>query len=237
MLDLEMEVNGNEKENMRKKMKYQHILFDLDGTLTDSAEGITKSTAHALKHFNIEVEDLSSLNKFIGPKLQDSFMEYYDFTEEQADLAAEIFRQRFAKIGKFENKLYAGIKELLEKLKTSGRKLYVATSKPMVYSKEILDYFSISQYFEDIVGCELDGTRTDKSEVIAYTIEKNGISKAERLVMVGDRKFDVLGAKENGLPVIGVLYGFGSRQELTESGADRLAEDLAELEKMLLEEK
>ena len=217
-------------------MKYQHILFDLDGTLTDSAEGITKSAAYALKHFNIEVTDLKSLEKFIGPKLQDSFMEFYNFSEEQAERASELFQERFARIGKFENKLYPGIKELLEKLKNSGRKLYVATSKPVFYSKEILDHFSISQYFEDISGAELDGSKSHKEEVIGRILTQNKITPSGQVVMVGDRKFDVIGAKANQIPVIGVLYGFGDREELTASGADRLAADLAELEQILLSE-
>ena len=210
-------------------MKYQHILFDLDGTLTDSAEGITKSTAYALQHFNIEVTDLKSLEKFIGPKLQDSFMEFYNFTEKQAERASELFQERFARIGKFENKLYPGIKELLEKLKNSGCKLYVATSKPVFYSKEILDHFSISQYFEDISGADLDGSKSHKEEVIGRILTQNKITPSEQVVMVGDRKFDVIGAKANQIPVVGVLYGFGDREELTASGADRLAADLAEL--------
>ena len=217
-------------------MKYQHILFDLDGTLTDSAEGITKSAAYALKHFNIEVTDLKSLEKFIGPKLQDSFMEFYNFSEEQAERASELFQERFARIGKFENKLYPGIKELLEKLKNSGRKLYVATSKPVFYSKEILDHFSISQYFEDISGAELDGSKSHKEEVIGRILTQNKITPSGQVVMVGDRKFDVVGAKANQIPVIGVLYGFGGREELTASGADRLATDLAELAQILLSE-
>ena len=217
-------------------MKYQHILFDLDGTLTDSAEGITKSAAYALKHFNIEVTDLKSLEKFIGPKLQDSFMEFYNFSEGQAERASELFQERFARIGKFENKLYPGIKELLEKLKNRGRKLYVATSKPVFYSKEILDHFSISQYFEDISGAELDGSKSHKEEVIGRILTQNKITPSEQVVMVGDRKFDVIGAKANQIPVIGVLYGFGGREELTASGADRLAADLAELEQILLTE-
>ena len=217
-------------------MKYQHILFDLDGTLTDSAEGITKSTAYALQHFNIEVADLKSLEKFIGPKLQDSFMEFYNFSEEQAERASELFQERFARIGKFENKLYPGIKELLEKLKNSGRKLYVATSKPVFYSKEILDHFSISQYFEDISGAELDGSKSHKEEVIGRILTQNKITPSGQVVMVGDRKFDVVGAKANQIPVIGVLYGFGGREDLTASGADRLATDLAELAQILLSE-
>ena len=215
-------------------MKYQHILFDLDGTLTDSAEGITKSAAYALKHFNIEVTDLKSLEKFIGPKLQDSFMEFYNFSEEQAERASELFQERFARIGKFENKLYPGIKELLEKLKNSGRKLYVATSKPVFYSKEILDHFSISQYFEDVSGAELDGSKSHKEEVIGRILTQNKITPSGQVVMVGDRKFDVIGAKANQIPVIGVLYGYGERQELEEHGADFLATDLTELSQMLL---
>lgn len=227
----------NKKYNQeRNRMKYQHILFDLDGTLTDSAEGITKSTAYALRHFNIEVDDLKSLEKFIGPKLQDSFMEFYDFTEEQAERAAELFQERFARIGKFENKLYPGMEELLQKLTASGRKLYVATSKPVLFSKEILDYFSISQYFEDVSGAELDGSKSHKEEVIARILEQNEIEPSNGVIMVGDRKFDVVGAKANQIPVVGVLYGFGGREELTASGADRLAADLAELAQILLTE-
>ncbi|RRD94837.1 HAD family hydrolase [Clostridiales bacterium COT073_COT-073] len=216
-------------------MKYQYILFDLDGTLTDSAEGITKSMAHALRHFNVEIENLKDLNQFVGPPLEETFIGHYGFSKEESDILSELFRQRFAEKGKFENRLYQGIKELLQALKRSGRKLYVATSKPTIYSKEILDYFEISEYFEDIIGSELNGERTEKADVIAYVLDKHGINK-EKAIMVGDRKYDICGAREHGLNAIGVLYGFGDRLELESHGAQYIALNVSELEQILVSE-
>ena len=215
-------------------MKYRHIFFDLDGTLTDSAEGITKCVAHALNRFDIEVDNLSDLNKFVGPPLFDSFIEYYGFSQEDAKLATEVFRERFSTIGKFENKVYPGIEELLEQLNQQEYKLYVATSKPTIFAKEILEHFGLAKFFVDIVGAELNGDRTEKAEVIKYVIQNHNLSAKDKIVMIGDRLHDVLGAKENEIPVIGVLYGYGSREELETYHADYIVETVAELGQRLM---
>lgn len=209
--------------------KKQYILFDLDGTLTDPQEGITKSVAYALDKFGIQVEDRTSLNKFIGPPLIDSFMEYFHFTEDQAEEAVWKYREYFSDRGIFENKIYPGIPELLCKLQSEGRTLLLATSKPTVYAKQILEKFSIDQYFTDIQGSNLDGTRVKKAEVVAYVMKQNGIVAPAEAVMVGDRKHDIIGAKECGMSSIGVLYGYGSREELVACKADRIAGDVQEL--------
>lgn len=216
-------------------MKYKYILFDLDGTLTDSAEGITKSLAHALKHFQIEVEDLSELRHFIGPTLEESFGNHYNFSKEDIEVATEIFRQRFASVGKFENRLYEGVKGMLKELKARGRRLYVATSKPTIYAQEILDYFQIAHYFEGIIGSEISGERSEKGEVIAYALKHFPIDK-DQAIMVGDRKYDVCGARDHGLNTVGVLYGFGDRLELESHGAMHLVESVGQLESFLLAE-
>ncbi len=213
-------------------MKY--ILFDLDGTLTDPEEGITKSVAYSLESFGIKVDNLEDLRKFIGPPLKDSYMEFYQFSEEEALHAIQKYREYFPKKGIYENKIYAGIRDLLEALRGNGKKLLLATSKPTVYAKIILDYFDIAEYFSVIAGSELDGSRVDKSEVIAYAFEQAKIVDQEEAVMIGDRKHDILGAKKMGISSIGVLYGYGSREELEQAKADRMVESVKELKDLLL---
>lgn len=212
-------------------MKY--ILFDLDGTLTDPKDGITRSVAYALESFGIHVENTDDLCCFIGPPLLDSFMEYYGLTEAQSQESIAKYRERFGPIGLFENQVYPGIVQMLEHLKSLGKRLIVATSKPTVYSVEILKHFGLYDYFEFVSGSELDGTRTDKAEVIAYALEHTGITELSEAVMVGDRRHDIIGAKKNGLKSIGVLYGYGSREEFQAAGADHMAETVAELELLL----
>lgn len=212
-------------------MKY--ILFDLDGTLTDPKDGITRSVAYALESFGIHVENTDDLCCFIGPPLLDSFMEYYGLTEAQSQEAIAKYRERFGPIGLFENQVYPGIIQMLEHLKSLGKRLIVATSKPTVYSVEILKHFGLYDYFEFVSGSELDGTRTDKAEVIAYALEHTGITELSEAVMVGDRRHDIIGAKKNGLKSIGVLYGYGSREEFQAAGSDHMAETVAELELLL----
>ncbi len=209
------------------------VLFDLDGTLTDPALGIAKSVAYALESFSIHTEDLGGLLKFIGPPLKDSFMEYYGFSEEQALTGVAKYREYFSDKGIYENKLYPGMKEMLEKLKNSGLRLILATSKPKIFADVILEHFDIMKYFELTCGCELDGTRGKKSEVIRYAMETAGLS-ADSTVMVGDRKHDVLGAKEAGIGCIGVLFGYGGYDELREAGADVIVATVEELGEALL---
>lgn len=204
-------------------------LFDLDGTLTDPKTGITKSVAHALHSFGIETEDLDTLCKFIGPPLKESFMNYYGFTEEQGDLAVAKYREYFSVTGIFENAVYPGIPEGLAALKADGIRLIVATSKPAVYAKQILEHFGLLPYFEFVSGSELDGTRVKKSEVITYALQNAGITDLSAVVMVGDREHDIIGAREVGIDSIGVLYGYGSRKEFEQAGADFIAETVTEM--------
>jgi phosphoglycolate phosphatase len=194
-------------------MDYSTILFDLDGTLTDPKLGITKSVQYALRKFNIVEEDLDKLEPFIGPPLANSFMEIYSFTELEAKKAVEYYREYFKDIGLYENELYAGMNELLEMLINQKRVLMVATSKPTIFAEEILKYFNIDKYFEFICGSNLDGTMSDKTEIIRYILKEKNIKK-QRTVMIGDRKHDIIGAHNNGIASVGIGYGYGSEEEL-----------------------
>jgi len=214
--------------------KYTNILFDLDGTLTDPKIGITKSVAYALKSFGIEVKDLDSLCKFIGPPLRVSFREYYGFCEDDCIKAIVKYREYFRETGLFENKVYPGIENLLKNLKQSGRKLFVATSKPTVFAVRILEHFNLLQYFDYVAGSELDGSRDSKSDVIKFALQKNGLTDLTNVIMVGDREHDVMGAKENNIDVVGVLYGYGDRVELEKAGADYIVETVEALNELLM---
>lgn len=216
-------------------MKQKYVLFDLDGTLTDPMMGITKSVRYALNYYGIEVSDLNELLPFIGPPLRDSFSEYYGFDEEKANEAVAKYREYFAVDGLFDNKVYEGIEDCLKNLKENGKVLLVATSKPEKYAKQILEHFSLSQYFKFIGGAGFD-TREKKAEVIQYVLESNQIDVKDA-IMVGDRQHDVIGAHQNQLPCIGVLYGYGSLNEMQECHADFIVNSIEELEKLLLEEK
>ncbi|QYR23513.1 HAD family hydrolase [Paenibacillus sp. sptzw28] len=203
---------------MKPLSHYSTWLFDLDGTLTDPMVGITKSIQYALRRFDIEVGDLNVLKPFIGPPLLGSFQEFYRFTEGQAQQAVAYYREYFVEHGMYENELYAGITDLLTLLKGQGKRLLVATSKPEVFAKKIVEHFKIDTYFEYIGGSELDGVRSDKSELIAYLVKNHNID-CSQAIMVGDRKHDVIGAVNNGIPAIGVGYGYGDEQELRGAGA------------------
>lgn len=213
--------------------KYSYVLFDLDGTVIDPEEGITKSVQYALQHFSIEVQERRELYKFIGPPLKDSFMEFYGFTEQQAGEALLKYRERFEVTGWRENVVYDGMEKLLRHLRRWGKRIMLATSKPEVFAEQILVYFGLRDYFDFVGGASLDGRRNYKADVIRYVLDANGISSREKAVMVGDRKFDILGAKEFGLETVGVLYGYGDREELTTAGADHLVGSVAELEALL----
>lgn len=214
-------------------MDKKYMLFDLDGTLTDPQEGITNSVAYALEQYGINVEDRSSLNKFIGPPLKDSFMEYYGFTEDRAEEAVWKYREYFNEDGIFENKVYPGIPQMLQRLNDQGKILIVATSKPTVYAKRILERFELSQYFADVQGSEMDGRRTKKEEVISYALEQNQITDNAQAVMIGDREHDIIGAKKCGLDSIGVLFGYGSREEMEGCGAGQIVDTVQMLEDLL----
>lgn len=213
--------------------QWKYIFFDLDGTLTDPKVGITKSVAYALKSFEIEVEDLDSLCKFIGPPLKESFMKYYGLNSEEGDKAVEIYREYFRPHGVYENAVYEGIPELMASLCNEGKRLVLASSKPTVFVETILEHFDLRKYFEVVVGSELDGTRVIKAEVIAYALEQAGITDKSQVVMIGDREHDVIGAKENGVASIGVTYGYGSREEHEACNADVIVESVSELGNVL----
>ncbi len=212
---------------------YDVILFDLDGTLTDPGLGITNSVAYALKKYGIEVADKTTLYKFIGPPLSDSFMKYYGFSKEESMQAIEYYREYYKVTGLYENEVYDGIEALLQSLKNKGKRLIVATSKPEVFAKEVLRYFSIDKYFDYIAGAELNESRTAKAEVIEYALNENRITDKTKVVMVGDREHDVIGAKKNGLDSIGVLFGYGNRAELEAAGATYIAETVEDIEKFI----
>lgn len=218
----------------------RYILFDLDGTLTESGEGIINSVIYALKKKGITVEDRSMLLPFVGPPLVDSLERYFNMSREDAMASVEDYREYFNERGWKENRVYDGIPEALAKLKGAGKYLIVATSKPEVFAKRILEYFELAQYFDLIVGSTLDGSVNTKGQVIALALERmkelnhgEEVSK-EDIVMVGDREYDVNGAKENGLPCLGVLYGYGNEAELRAAGAKELCPEVKCLPEILL---
>ncbi len=212
-------------------MSISLVLFDLDGTLTDSAPGITRSVAYALEKMGAEPLPPEGLLRFIGPPLKQSFRRYCGFDDARCEEAVRCYREYFTAGGMFENAVYPGVPEALAELRSAGLRLAVATSKPELYSRQITGRFGLTAYFEGVFGAAMDETRTDKAEVVRYALASLGASPAEAL-MVGDREHDVLGAKQAGLPCVGVLWGYGSREELTKAGAEALAETpeaLAEL--------
>lgn len=210
------------------------ILFDLDGTLTDPFLGITRSVAYSLKSFGIEVDDLETLKPFIGPPLDVSFREYYHMDEAQSWKAVEKYREYFSKKGLFENKVYEGMEGFLQSLLNMDMKLYVCTSKPEVFAKEILDHFSLTPYFTGVYGATLDGSLKNKGDVIAHCIKQEQLN-IQDCMMVGDRQHDIVGAHQNQIPCIGVLYGYGSLEEFQEYHCDYIAKDLIELKKIIEE--
>ncbi len=232
---------------------YQYILFDLDGTLTDPKIGITSCVQYALRKFGIEEPDLDKLEPFIGPPLTDSFREFYGFDDAKIQQAVAYYRERFSSVGLFENEIYPGTAQMLARLQKEGRRLAVASSKPAVFVKRILEHFEILSYFDVVVGSELDGTRVKKEEVVEEALRqllRNGGSGQEALVksmadmmqehprrdivMVGDRKFDIEGAKAYRMDSIGVAYGYAAAGELEEAGADVIVETVEELEQVLM---
>lgn len=210
-------------------MDYKYILFDLDGTITDSGVGIINSIVYALKKYGIEIEDKGKLNKFVGPPLGDSFEKYYGFSKEKAIEAVDYYREYYKEKGLFENLVYDGFEDLVKTLKDENKELIVATSKPEIFAKQILDHFNLSKYFTYIAGSTLDGTRVKKGDVIRYALENCEIKDLSQVIMVGDREHDVIGAKQVGIKSIGVLYGYGDREELEGAGADFIAENVMDI--------
>lgn len=202
---------------------YEYILFDLDGTLTDPGIGITNSVVYALKRWNIEVEDRKSLYRFIGPPLQDSFREYYGFSQEDALRAVDVYREYFREKGLYENEVYPGVEKLLQVLKERGKTLILATSKPEEFAVRILRHFGLDRYFTVMAGATMDPSRSKKGDVIAYALRESGVTEVSKAIMIGDREHDIFGAKQNGLDSIGVLFGYGDREELEKAGATYIA--------------
>ena len=202
------------------------ILFDLDGTLTDSGEGIINCATLALRHFGLPIPSYADMRTFVGPPLRDSFIRF-GVPADQADEAIRVYRSRYIPTGMFENTPYPGIRELLEALRAEGYTLYVATSKPEEMSVTILEKFDLAKYFHRICGATIDSSRSTKDAVIAYLLESSGAK--EDMVMVGDTKYDILGAKAHGIPAIGVGWGYGKVEEMEEAGAVGIAETMDEL--------
>lgn len=212
------------------------LLFDLDGTLTNPAEGITNSFIHALKELGLEIPTYEKLLTFIGPPLIETFKTQFGFDEEMARLGVKKYREYFSEKGLFENEVYEGIFEMLEKLKAAGYRLLIATSKPEPFSIRIAEKFGFAKYFEKICGSNLDETRSRKAEVIAYALESAGISENEKskVLMIGDRHHDIDGAKENGIESMGILFGYGSREEHEKAGADFIATTVQDIITLLV---
>ncbi len=215
----------------------QYLLFDLDGTLTDPKVGITTCVQYALKALGIDEPDLDKLEPFIGPPLKDSFQEFYQMSDEQAQEAVKKYRERFETVGIFENSIYDGIPHLLRTLKENGLHLAVASSKPTVFVRKILEHFHIDKYFEVVVGSELDGTRVKKEEVVQEALRqlfKDKPIAVDKVYMIGDRKFDIEGAKAMQVDSVGVAYGYGSMEELKAAHADYIVRTVEELQRFLL---
>lgn len=213
--------------------EYDYILFDLDGTITDPGIGITNSVMHALKQFDIEVADRSELYKFIGPPLADSFHNFYGIPEDRCKDAIAFYRQHYVPVGMFENELYEGILHVFAELKQCGKKVIMATSKPEEFAVKIAKHFSFYEYFDCIAGATLDERVVTKIEVMEMAIKRMQISDMSKAVMIGDREYDMLGAKHFGMDAIGVTYGYGSRQELEASGAKAIVDKPLDLLQIL----
>ena len=208
----------------------KYILFDLDGTLTDSGEGIINCAALALEHFGIPVPSREEMRVFVGPPLDETFIKF-GIPADQAQEAIRVYRSRYLTVGKFENFPYPGIEDMLQKLQAEGHKLYVATSKPEALSVEILEKFGLAKYFELICGATFDGSRSHKADVIAYLLKQTG--HQGETVMVGDTHYDILGAKAHGIPGIGVSWGYGEVADMETAGAVAIARSVEELYDLL----
>lgn len=206
------------------------IFFDLDGTLTDSGEGIINCASYTLEQFGLPVPSREEMRVFVGPPLRDTFVKF-GVSPDQTDKAVEVYRSRYIPIGKFENHPYPGIEDLLTRLKNKGCRLFVATSKPETTSIEILDKFGLSPYFEVIAGATMDGSRDEKAQVIAYLL--GIVGKLDDTVMVGDTAFDVIGASTHGIPTIGVSWGYGLVSDMVNAGAKAIAHSMEELYTLL----
>lgn len=215
-------------------MRFKYALFDLDGTLTDSKEGVINSVRYALTRMGITPPDPESLLCYIGPPLSVSFNRDYGFDDAQCETAVGHYQDNYARQGIRENAVYDGIVEVLETLKAAGVRLGVATSKPEYFAKQVIDQFDLTRYFEVISGCDKEDGRQDKAAVILSALERLGIKDRSKVVMIGDRKYDVEAAKQLGLASIGVLHGYGGKQEFLAAGADMIAPDVKSIVKLVL---
>jgi len=208
------------------------ILFDLDGTLTDSGEGIMNCATLALNHFGLPVPDRQTLRVFVGPPLDETFIRF-GVPADRTDEAIAVYRSRYTTVGKFENVPYPGVEQLLQKLREKGYRLFVATSKPEGMSVEILEKFGLAQYFELICGATLDGSRSKKADIITYLLERAG--GADNAIMVGDTAYDIIGANAHGIPGIGVSWGYGTVADMEAAGAAAIAHTMDELFSLLVQ--
>ncbi len=210
------------------------LFFDLDGTLTDSQEGITKSVAHALRTVcGMEITDLSTLTCYIGPPLVDGFIENHHLDRQTAERCKDAYRDHYQDTGLFQNQVYPDIPEVLATLKQQGFTLCVATSKPEKFAVQVLDHFELSQYFTVISGASMDGTISTKGQVIANTLRRIGNPNPCEILMIGDRNHDILGAHQYGIRAIGVLYGFGTQEEFEKAQADAIAPQVRDLPRVI----
>lgn len=214
--------------------KIDTILFDLDGTLTDPKEGIVNSILYALEKLGLHENFIDELDNFIGPPLRESFLKRYNLSNELADNAMLYYREYFSIKGIYENRIYPGVKDMLETLSSHNFHLFVATSKPTIYAIEVLRHFNIDTYFKEIIGSNLDNTLTDKKEIISYMVSTYGL-QASNSIMIGDRKYDIIGAKNNSLKTIGVTYGYGSIDELLEFHPDFIVNNCKGIEELLID--
>ena len=212
---------------------YTTFLFDLDGTLTDPKEGIVNSVIYALRKMGIDEQDDKKLLSFIGPPIQHSFASIYSMDEKQVTEAVTYYREYFQDKGMFENHVYEYIPSVLEDLKNAGKRLFVATSKPTLFAKQILEYFQLAHYFEEIVGSNLDGTRIAKTDIIQHILHTYHDLEKGHVVMVGDREHDIIGARQAGIHSIGVLYGYGSKEELVTAKATHIIEEVENIKKFV----
>jgi phosphoglycolate phosphatase len=196
--------------------------------------GITRAVRYALNHYGIQVEDLETLRPFVGPPLPDSFKEYYNFSDKDSHDAVYVFREYYNVTGWMENAPFDGIEDMLKTLKENGKKLYVATSKPDLMAKQVLDYFGLTDYFTFVGGASDDGSRVKKNDVIRHVMESCSLNDKEAVLMVGDRKHDIEGAHKEGIFAVGVLYGYGSFEELEGAGADKITDTVKDLKEFLL---
>lgn len=211
----------------------RYFLFDLDGTVTDTGEGIIKSVQYALDAYGIRQEPEEKLRRFVGPPLHWSFQEYYGFSEAQAMEAVEKYRERYREKGVYESALYPGMKGLLERLSQKAA-VCLATSKPLVFARQIIEMRGVADYFTVVVGANLDGTRTDKAEVITEVLRQLNGPEVSQALMIGDRRHDIAGAKACGMESVGVEYGFAEKGELQDAGAEYVVPTVEALEELLL---